>query len=104
MSKHTKGPWKAVPTSIDDPAFTLDIVAPQSPPHLESVGSCPTVATLWFRSDSEEAAANARLIAAAPELLAALQQSVASFDKDMSELVIAKLRAVEVIAAATRGS
>ena len=49
----------------------------------------------------EEAKANARLIAAAPEMLAALQGFLAAFDKDMTALVIAKLKAQAAIAKST---
>ena len=81
--KHTQGPWEIRATRIDDNAFISDIHAPhQDNPHFHRCGSHhsqsgsnPTVATTWYRPDDGEAEANARLIAAAPDLLKALQMA-----------------------------
>ena len=102
MPGHTPGPWRARETTIDDPAFTFDIEASQSDQSpRKHIGTCPTVATIWYRSEPSEARSNARLIAAAPELLAALQQLVDAFDEDLSELLVAKLAACSAIKRAT---
>ena len=71
--KHTQGPWEIRATRIDDNAFTSDIQAPNQDNPSQS-GSNPTVATTWYRPDDGEAKANARLIAAAPDLLECLQK------------------------------
>ncbi len=63
MSKHTPGPWTHGPES-------RDICGPDD----ESVASAAT-----WRPESEEVA-NARLIAAAPELLAALETLLTAVD------------------------
>lgn len=61
MSKHTPGPWKFYDDSNDGKTNRIEIVA---------IGK--TVARI-YHSVPEEDLPNARLIAAAPELLAALQ-------------------------------
>jgi hypothetical protein len=70
--KHTPGPWSIWPWHEKD--------------ERESFNGFTSIANLCFVSLSdceeniEEAAANARLMAAAPELLAALQQLCAEWD------------------------
>ena len=70
MSKHTPGPWKSFPTAREDfsrvitSADCLVQVAYTREVYGERMTYGPTV----------ETTANARLITAAPELLAALQQ------------------------------
>lgn len=64
MSKHTPGPWNA-----------LDRAVLKGPPGEERtwiIASCP-VNALGKKTKTSEAQANARLIAAAPELLEALK-------------------------------
>ena len=51
--------------------------------------------------DQQAQEADANLIAAAPALLEALQAFVDSFDKDLSALAVAKLRAEHAIRLAT---
>lgn len=63
--KHTAGPWKVV-----DNEWEMDIVSPRTNVYEEY-----TIATV--RTGNHEA--NARLIAAAPELLEALKQTVGQF-------------------------
>lgn len=61
MTKHTPGPWDCVPTSYH--AHDYRLIKPDKTP-------------LPYRAeanDHSEARANARLIAAAPDLLAALE-------------------------------
>jgi hypothetical protein len=69
MSKHTPGPWKAQPREFPEGQWFLE-------GQWEVVSTCKTErliaeAAPHIDSDSEEA--NARLIAAAPELLEALE-------------------------------
>ena len=66
MNKHTKGPWEL---DIDGMYFEIDA------PNGTGVCSCD-----WFGtplSEQDELIANAKLIAAAPELLEALQALLA---------------------------
>lgn len=70
MTKHTPGPWHIRTnrhTSTDGrPWGWLDAAPPGGPQR-----NIPGVQVTWTRGESSEA--NARLIAAAPDLLAALQ-------------------------------
>ena len=77
----TKGPWKIIDSRIDDPAFYVDVVAPQSPEAAKAAGTCPTVATVWRRPEGPNGRKdenNADLIAAAPALNA-YRQYVGNF-------------------------
>ena len=69
MSKHTPGPWEQPPA----PRSTLDIEAP-------SAGVIARVEPLGDDAEGwSEALSNARLIAAAPDLLAALEKTLAAY-------------------------
>ena len=59
MGKHTKQPWS--------------IVRGRCGPSVEIFGDGRAITEMWVRSDKETEEANARLIAAAPELLEAAQ-------------------------------
>lgn len=65
MSKHTPGPWRVVqdPTNIS----------------LQVYGQTLALFECWRRSDEQTELANARLVAAAPDLLASLQLMVDRF-------------------------
>ena len=76
---HTPGPWKTESTHVDDPAFKIDVYA-QNVPIAYKHGTRPTVCTIWQRPEVSECEANAELIAAAPELLAACVKSLAELD------------------------
>ena len=68
MTKHTPGPWKAARNS----AF-WEVVKPWPGQTLEEANDySPSVAHAWGTTE-QEAEENARLIAAAPDLLEALQ-------------------------------
>lgn len=54
----TPGPWILIPAEYENTIY-----------HVEGQSDYPTVAAVFFRNTDEEAEANARLIAAAPELL-----------------------------------
>jgi len=85
MTEHTPGPWVVHPTSIH-PAVRSIGTAEAGPRRICTVGSTNGNPTDWH---------NARLIAAAPELLEALNtlpQSLASTDEDLDKWV-AKARA-----------
>lgn len=60
--QHTPGPWA--------------IVEDRSPSSLEVFGGGAAIAELWRRADVVKEKADARLIAAAPDLLEALQMGV----------------------------
>ena len=76
MSKHTKGPWAVVE---HDHAICIQTESPSKTKY----GASRYAAIGGFdrndRAQLEEARANARLIAAAPELLDALEQMVSVF-------------------------
>ena len=86
MSKHTPGPWSAEPT-------------PQSSYWDWKVN----VSRFYIGIDTPHSEADARLIAAAPELLAALRSMVAAVDRQPRESALDGLAdsAREVIAKAT---
>jgi hypothetical protein len=74
-AKHTPGPWHYVGDSLTHRQF--DIYSPGAAPrqHICTVNNL-SVDALWKR-DAQQAEANARLIAAAPDLLAALRALMA---------------------------
>lgn len=59
MNKHTPGPWR--------------VVEDRAPSSLEVYAGKTAIAECWRRADVETEIANARLIAAAPDLLKALE-------------------------------
>lgn len=59
MSKHTPGPWRVVEDRV--------------PASLEVYAGKTAIAECWRRADALTELANARLIAAAPDLLEALE-------------------------------
>jgi citrate synthase len=69
---HTPGPWYYVSDSLTHRQF--DVYSPSAAPqqHVCTVNNL-SVEALWKR-DAKQAEANARLIAAAPQLLSALQR------------------------------
>ncbi len=69
MSKHTKGPWSI--------AYETDITGIENDPENECVGMVD-VAHVYMRTVPGRTDANARLIAAAPDLLGALQMLLAT--------------------------
>lgn len=99
--KHTPGPWVA---SFAEPDMAEGIG------HVSSrAGSYGDIATCWV--DDGRAKANASLIAAAPDLLAALESELAdlitdirwSEDADLGRLVGRRVRVEAAIAKATGG-
>jgi citrate synthase len=69
---HTPGPWYYVSDSLTHRQF--DVYSPSAAPqqHVCTVNNL-SVEALWKR-DAKQAEANARLIAAAPQMLRALQR------------------------------
>lgn len=65
MSKHTPGPWKLRRVT----RYDIRIAPESEPEHVSIAGMA-----IWGEEDREELEANARLIAAAPELLEALKE------------------------------
>jgi len=72
MSKHTPGPWQ-VTNTLGKVAITV--------PH-DSIGIAPyTVCHIWPHIEKGESEANAKLIAAAPELLETVKELVEIFEQ-----------------------
>ena len=71
MSKHTPGPWiGAGPSYVDPlPKYINEIVADR-----EDDDECKTICYMPVIDEDDETEANARLIAAAPELYDALRE------------------------------
>ncbi len=71
MSEHTPGPWRVFKGGVSGRIIGIG--------ELNGEGVCDCGFGVW-RGGSEEAEANARLIAAAPELLEALQKARNALD------------------------
>ena len=67
-TQHTPGPWEAVGNLVRSPMHQ-----PEGLPRGVQIGDCRDG---YFLSNTEEAKANARLIAAAPDLLEALSKLI----------------------------
>ena len=74
-SKHTPGPW-----------YVFNETAVRSRNQHPAVAKCDTTHGLGVWADVERA--NARLIAAAPDLLAALENILSRFDDDNLKLTV----------------
>lgn len=74
QDKHTLGPWDAIGNLVRSPMHQ-----PEGLPRGVQIVECRDG---YFLPHTEEAKANARLIAAAPELLNALRSLVALYDTD----------------------
>lgn len=73
IAGHTPGPWEAREGSVG-PDYAFTVIGPKYPD-----GGNPVIADVCIRYD-QIAGANARLIAAAPDLLAALTACRGQFD------------------------
>jgi hypothetical protein len=83
MSRHTPGPWHYIGDSLTHRQFGVYAWGQSPQEHVCTVNDLP-VPLLWQR-DPDVAIANARLIAAAPDLLKALRQIVSQIDQGGSE-------------------
>jgi len=75
MTEHTPGPWTIVEYGDDE--------APNLVIHKDSVTRVCFMATPGSHGDPARIEADARMIAAAPEMLAALKAAIALADKNM---------------------
>ena len=103
MSKHTPGPWAVREHWSDDGAFEVYPTRGGAP----SYGQWSALAEVpeYGKEDSPEAEANAHLIAAAPDLLEALQEIVNAADGDgWNQLDAGLKKARAAIAKATGGA
>lgn len=64
----TPGPWEAV--EVDDDIQAFGVISIRQPLHI----AVNDIAAIWKRGGKQRTAANARLIAAAPEMLEALKR------------------------------
>lgn len=72
----TRGPWEAV--KVNDEFQSFGIVAAHQP----MTDNILDIAAIWKRGGNKKSAANARLIAAAPDLLIALRNLVSCVERD----------------------
>lgn len=82
MSKHTPGPWKTADITSRGTHVYWRIEAPSK--HVAGVSVDVTLYPVDVVAVSEELKANARLIAAAPDLLAALEALEVAVSMDFS--------------------
>jgi hypothetical protein len=95
-AQHVSGPWKAVRN-----ASFWEVVTPLPGQTLDQANEySPSLAYVWGEGE-EQAEANARLIAAAPDLLEALQHLMVAHGE---QLDYAFQQAQEAIAKATGGA
>ncbi|MFC4923622.1 hypothetical protein [Delftia deserti] len=80
QDKHTPGPWEATGNFVRSPMHQ-----PEGLPRGVQIVECRDG---YFLPHTEEAKANARLIAAAPDMLAALRDVVAVMERDLAGLVV----------------
>ena len=90
-AKHTPGPWIGAGPSFGDPLprYTTEIVTEWEDEDGEALSIC----SLPFRHHDDENEANARLIAAAPELLEALKELTGHINERFSGGVWDRARA-----------
>jgi len=100
VSKHTPGPWKVIPdTSKPKNQFTdnrfvatgdCEMVKMYDEDFEENVSWCATGSLICDLRDKANIAANARLIAAAPEMFELLKLYVSGYDviKDAQSLLV----------------
>lgn len=74
MSQHTPGPWRYIGDGLTHRQFSIYAPAQSPQQHVCTVNDLP-VPILWQR-DADQALANAKLIAAAPDLIKALQAAL----------------------------
>lgn len=88
-TKHTPGPWIGAGPSFGDPLprYTTEIITESE----DENGEVRSICELPVAHHDDENEANARLIAAAPELLAALQAFIdGGYDRETAITAIAK--------------
>lgn len=86
QSKHTPGPWSAVADEDSARIGGCDwrIITPCS------LDDHDALVSIWDRRDGEDVAANARLIAAAPDMLEALKKIVFDWDGEPEDMADAR--------------
>lgn len=93
MSKHTEGPWQSMPEEVDKPYIRIRGTRLGCRYKIANVLSCGE-----HELSADEVRANARLIAAAPDLLSALSKLLDAseghpmdyFAKQAARLALAK--------------
>ena len=89
MRKHTPGPWYAVLTGHRSPQWSIATVETRAEQErlLDGDGIDTTVAGIWNEAVDEDAEciANARLISAAPDLLAFVEVAVAATEGSLAD-------------------
>ena len=90
MSKHTPGPWVIIPP--DDPEDIRPKWYVEQPDGKDVAGYC--IADV-YQTDEGEGKDNARLIAAAPDLLAALEGLLEAVGPQHAKVLIAPYAAID---------
>ena len=107
MTQHTPGPWRAIWTNSFYTSSPDGLHINGSEQYIEEIANGTRVASpqIYSRTDAE-ITANARLIAAAPELLKALKSLLRRFEGAMSSNNSPELKTLQdahaVIAKATK--
>ena len=102
-AQHTPGPWQMSRQEYDNTHSTdLSIYAPV-PPHNNPKSICRVYGEGGLSAIIEERDANAALIAAAPELLAALKFCAAALEAEAGKLYAAHLEQARAAIAKTTG-
>lgn len=91
-AQHTQGPWSVT--------YDTDIIGTENDPENECVGTVD-VAHVYLRTVPGRTAANARLIAAAPDLLEALSLLAAGIENSVSDTYLPLKKARAAISKAT---
>ena len=102
-SKHTPGPWRAIKRGADCD-FIFNIATKDNPRSIANVIDAGTTEQInQYEKENGEQAANARLIAAAPELLAALESCSDALNTEAGGLYKARIDQARAAIAKAKG-
>lgn len=82
MTKHTPGPWKILKV-----ADSLGIIPAKRPPGVKRSSDVEDIASVDLANEQHDGQANARLIAAAPDLLAVCEAALRHLQPEVEDEV-----------------